>query len=364
MKPTGVPPRTRFSRSAEREARGTAAHFPGRGARRRQDLRDAAGRPGPQGRRRRRRDRRRRDARPQGDRGAGRRASRSFRASRSPTRTARSRRWISTPSWRAGRSWCWSTSSPTPTPPAAAIPSAISMSRNSLAPGIDVYTTVNIQHVESLNDVVAQITRIRVRETVPDSIIDRADDIEVIDLTPGDLIERLKQGKVYLPTTAKSAHRELFLAGQPDGAAGTGPAAHGAAGRRAACSATCRSTRSPGRGPAGDRVLVCIDEAAALAGAGPLRQAAGRTAARALVGAHRRDARDRRGFREAERDRLALALRLGRDARTPKRRPCQAATSPRKSSAMRASTMSPISSSDARTSRAGANGSKVRPRTT
>lgn len=53
-----------------------------------------------------------------------------------------------------------------------------------LAQGIDVYTTLNIQHVESLNDVVAQITRIRVRETVPDSIIDRADDVEIIDITP------------------------------------------------------------------------------------------------------------------------------------------------------------------------------------
>src|SRR5919198_1569926 len=57
-----------------------------------------------------------------------------------------------------------------------------------LAAGIDVYTTLNIQHVESLNDVVAKITRIRVRETVPDSIVDRADDIELLDLTPDDLI--------------------------------------------------------------------------------------------------------------------------------------------------------------------------------
>src|SRR5271170_3894920 len=66
-----------------------------------------------------------------------------------------------------------------------------------LAAGIDVYTTLNIQHVESLNDVVARITRVKVREYVPDSIIDRADDIEVIDLTPEDLIARLKEGKVY-----------------------------------------------------------------------------------------------------------------------------------------------------------------------
>src|SRR3978361_1723613 len=67
-----------------------------------------------------------------------------------------------------------------------------------IAAGIDVYTTLNIQHVESLNDVVAQITRIRVRETVPDGILDRADDIEVVDLNPDDLIQRLKDSKVYM----------------------------------------------------------------------------------------------------------------------------------------------------------------------
>ncbi|MBM0273944.1 sensor histidine kinase KdpD, partial [Streptococcus suis] len=65
-----------------------------------------------------------------------------------------------------------------------------------LTHGIDVYTTLNIQHVESLNDVVAQITKVRVRETVPDSIIDQADDVEIIDLTPDDLIKRLEEGKV------------------------------------------------------------------------------------------------------------------------------------------------------------------------
>ena len=85
------------------------------------------------------------------------------------------------------RSWSWSTSSPTPTPPAAAIPSAISTSRSCSAAGIDVYTTLNVQHIESLNDVVAQITGVRVRETVPDSILDRADAIELVDLTPDDL---------------------------------------------------------------------------------------------------------------------------------------------------------------------------------
>ena len=70
--------------------------------------------------------------------------------------------------------------------------------------GIDVYTTVNIQHIESLNDVVAQITHVRVRETVPDSIFDRADAVELVDLTPDDLIQRLKDGKVYVPEAGRA----------------------------------------------------------------------------------------------------------------------------------------------------------------
>jgi two-component system sensor histidine kinase KdpD len=79
--------------------------------------------------------------------------------------------------------------------------------------GINVYTTLNIQHVESLNDVVSQITRIRVRETVPDSIIDMADDIEIIDLTPDDLIKRLHDGKVYVAKTAERALTNYFTPG-------------------------------------------------------------------------------------------------------------------------------------------------------
>ncbi|RUV56140.1 two-component sensor histidine kinase, partial [Mesorhizobium sp. M5C.F.Ca.IN.020.29.1.1] len=82
-----------------------------------------------------------------------------------------------------------------------------------LTHSIDVYTTLNIQHVESLNDVVAQITRVRVRETVPDSVIDQADDIEIIDLTPDDLIKRLEEGKVYIPSTAQRAIENYFSPG-------------------------------------------------------------------------------------------------------------------------------------------------------
>src|SRR5262244_1984367 len=79
--------------------------------------------------------------------------------------------------------------------------------------GIDVYTTVNIQHIESLNDVVAQITHVRVRETVPDAVFDRADAIELVDLTPDDLIERLKEGKVYVPKQAERALEHYFSPG-------------------------------------------------------------------------------------------------------------------------------------------------------
>ncbi len=78
-----------------------------------------------------------------------------------------------------------------------------------LAAGIDVTTTLNIQHVESLNDVVASFTRVRVRETVPDSVFETAE-VEVVDLPPDDLIERLKEGKVYVPEEATRALQHFF----------------------------------------------------------------------------------------------------------------------------------------------------------
>ncbi len=78
-----------------------------------------------------------------------------------------------------------------------------------LAAGFDVYSTVNIQHVESLNDIVASFTRVRVRETVPDSILEMAE-IEVVDIPPDELIERLKAGKVYLPHEATRALSHFF----------------------------------------------------------------------------------------------------------------------------------------------------------
>ncbi|MEK1890665.1 MAG: sensor histidine kinase KdpD [Phyllobacterium sp.] len=124
---------------------------------------------------------------------------------------------------------------------------------------IDVYSTMNIQHVESLNDVVAQITKVRVRETVPDSVIDEADEVEVIDLTPADLIKRLHEGKVYVPVTAKRAIENYFSPGNLT-------ALRELALRRTAQRVDdqllthMQANAIPGPWAAGDRVLVCIDE--------------------------------------------------------------------------------------------------------
>ena len=79
-----------------------------------------------------------------------------------------------------------------------------------LAAGIDVWTTLNVQHLESLVDVVWKITGVRVRETVPDSALSAADEIEVVDITPQELRERLNSGKVYLPETARLASDNFF----------------------------------------------------------------------------------------------------------------------------------------------------------
>ena len=174
--------------------------------------------------------------------------------------------------------------------------------------GIDVYATLNIQHVESLNDVVAQITRIRVRETVPDGILDRADDVEVIDLTPDDLIRRLHEGKVYTPKTADRALKRYFSPGNLT-------ALRELALRRTAqrvddqLVSHMRAHAIAGPWAAGERVVVCLDETAAAPG---LVRYAKRLADRlrapftALTVETRRSA----ALPEAARDRIAEALRL------------------------------------------------------
>lgn len=79
--------------------------------------------------------------------------------------------------------------------------------------GMDVYTTLNIQHLESLNDVVAQITGVLVRETIPDKVIDEANELELIDLPPDELLQRLADGKVYIPEQAARAIEKFFRKG-------------------------------------------------------------------------------------------------------------------------------------------------------
>jgi two-component system, OmpR family, sensor histidine kinase KdpD len=125
--------------------------------------------------------------------------------------------------------------------------------------GIDVYTTVNIQHIESLNDVVAQITRVRVRETVPDAIFDRADAVELIDLTPDDLIQRLKEGKVYVPKQAERALEHFF---SPANLTALREMALRRTAERVDEQLLTQMQAHAIRGPwaAGERVLVCISE--------------------------------------------------------------------------------------------------------
>lgn len=128
-----------------------------------------------------------------------------------------------------------------------------------LSHGIDVYTAVNVQHVESLNDVVAQITHVRVRETVPDSIFDLADGIELIDLTPDDLIQRLREGKVYVPKQAERALEHYFSPGNLT-------ALRELALRRTAervdeqLLTHMQANAIPGPWAAGERILVCVSE--------------------------------------------------------------------------------------------------------
>jgi two-component system, OmpR family, sensor histidine kinase KdpD len=125
--------------------------------------------------------------------------------------------------------------------------------------GINVYTTVNIQHIESLNDVVAQITGVRVRETVPDSILDRADAIELVDITPDDLIQRLREGKVYVPKQAERALEHFFSPANLT-------ALRELALRRTAervdeqLLSEMQARAIPGPWAAGERLLVCVSE--------------------------------------------------------------------------------------------------------
>src|SRR5579871_3144907 len=139
-----------------------------------------------------------------------------------------------------------------------------------LSLGIDVFTTVNIQHIESLNDVVAQITHVRVRETVPDAVFDRADAVELVDLTPSDLIQRLKEGKVYVPKQAERALEHFF---SPTNLTALRELAMRRTAERVDEQLRSELQARALQGPwaAGERIVVCISEAPM--GAGLVRYA-------------------------------------------------------------------------------------------
>src|SRR5215467_3418897 len=177
-----------------------------------------------------------------------------------------------------------------------------------LARGIDVYSTVNIQHIESLNDVVAQITHDRVRETVPDSVFDRANAVELVDLPPDDLIQRLREGKVYVPPQAERALQHFFSPANLT-------ALRELALRRTAdrvdeqLLTQMQAGAIPGPWAAGERILVCVSEDPRAAG---LVRYAKRLADRlhgpwtALYVEGQRSLQ----YSEEERDRIADTLRL------------------------------------------------------
>lgn len=129
--------------------------------------------------------------------------------------------------------------------------------RELLSAGIDVYTTLNIQHLESLNDAVAQITGVIVRETIPDSVLDEAAEIKLVDLPPDELIQRLNEGKVYVPDQAALAVERFFRKGNLT--ALREMALRRAAGRVDDQMLAYMQTQAiPGPWPAGERLLVCV----------------------------------------------------------------------------------------------------------
>lgn len=177
-----------------------------------------------------------------------------------------------------------------------------------LAAGINVYATLNIQHLESLNDVVERISGVKVRETLPDGVLAGADEIELIDLPPADLIKRLNEGKVYVPEQARRAVDHFFSPGNLT-ALREMALRHAAERVDAQMVDYMRSNAIAGPWPARERVMVCIDE---------------RMDSDRLVRVAKRAA-DRRGaawmavtvetshsltLPEADKDRLAAAMRL------------------------------------------------------
>ena len=186
-----------------------------------------------------------------------------------------------------------------------------------LAAGIDVWTAVNIQHVEGLSDVVSRITGVTVRETIPDTVIERAEEVVVVDITPAELIARLAEGRIYLPETARRAAQGFFKPGNLT-------ALRELALRRTADRVDdqmidhLRANAIQGAWPTAERLMVCV-------GADPSSEAVVRAAARIASGLNApwtavtlerigREVADAQALRRID-DVLELAERLGADTR-------------------------------------------------
>ncbi|HIJ63625.1 MAG TPA: sensor histidine kinase KdpD, partial [Rhodospirillaceae bacterium] len=177
-----------------------------------------------------------------------------------------------------------------------------------LRDGIDVYSTLNIQHLESLNDVIERIAGIKVRETLPDSVLANADEIELIDLPPEDLLKRLAEGKVYVPEQAQRAVQHFFVPGTLT-ALREMALRHAAERVDAQMLSYMRAHAISGPWPARERILVCVGADVA---ASRLVRVAKRVAERraapwvaVYVETHRHLA-----MSEKDKDRIAQALRL------------------------------------------------------
>jgi two-component system sensor histidine kinase KdpD len=177
-----------------------------------------------------------------------------------------------------------------------------------MAAGIDVYTTLNVQHLESLNDVVARVTGIPTRETVPDSIVEAADEMELVDLSPDELIQRLRDGKVYVPEQAGEAVRRFFRKGNL--IALRELALRTTAARVDAQMEDYRRDHAvPGIWPVAERILVCVSPSplAARVVRAARRMAAGLRAQWVVVTV---ETPGSARLTESDRDRLVQTLRL------------------------------------------------------
>jgi two-component system sensor histidine kinase KdpD len=177
-----------------------------------------------------------------------------------------------------------------------------------LAAGIDVFTTLNIQHIETLNETVARITGVRVRETVPDRVMDMADEIELIDLPPDELVVRLKAGKIYPQEQAARAMSSFFVKGNLTALREI--AMRTAADRvDAQMRAHMAANAISGPWPTQERILVCINESPA---AREAIRVAKRSADRARAEWIALNVTSTRAesLPEADKDRLAATLRL------------------------------------------------------